>query len=98
MVVPQGQMTAMNNLLQLMVFLQVNAASSSFQSVKQVDEIGCMRFGSPHKIDACPLNIEIVAYVKHDPYSNTYNPRWRNHPNFVGRTGSTTSKMTWSSR
>ena len=45
--------------------------------MKQVEKIGCVGCGNPHNIDACPLNTEIVAYVKHDPYSNAYNIDWR---------------------
>lgn len=26
--------------------------------------------------------LDYVNYAQGNPYSNTYNPRWRNHPNF----------------
>ncbi|TYK04238.1 hypothetical protein E5676_scaffold758G00120 [Cucumis melo var. makuwa] len=44
--------------------------------------MGCVGYGDPHNTNVCPLNTEIVAYVKNDPYSNTYNSGWRYHPNF----------------
>ena len=25
----------------------------------------------------------LQGYIRSEPYSNTYNPRWRNHPNFA---------------
>jgi hypothetical protein len=51
----------------------------------------CSQFD--HTIDTCPLysstDQEQANYVgqsnyppKNNPYSNTYNPGWRNHPNF----------------
>jgi hypothetical protein len=51
----------------------------------------CSQFD--HTTDTCPLyssaNQEQANYVvqnnyppKNNPYSNTYNPGWRNHPNF----------------
>lgn len=63
----QGQVTAKNKLLQSMALSQVDATSSSFQAVKQMDEMGCVGCDDPH-------NTKTATYVKHDPYSNTYNP------------------------
>ncbi|KAJ7976252.1 DNA-directed DNA polymerase [Quillaja saponaria] len=45
----------------------------------------CEAYGEGYTIDQCP-NIEVVQYVhnfnhQNNPYSNTYNPGWRNHPN-----------------
>ncbi|XP_021284056.1 uncharacterized protein LOC110416390 [Herrania umbratica] len=44
--------------------------------------------GDSHSYDQCPYNSESVQFVgnfnrqQNNPYSNTYNPGWRNHPNF----------------
>ncbi|KAA3471226.1 reverse transcriptase [Gossypium australe] len=40
-----------------------------------------------HDFDECPLNPTVVYYMRNfilnnNPYSNTYNPRWKQHPNF----------------
>jgi hypothetical protein len=54
----------------------------------------CLFFSSPmHHVHNCPTagnytdvsNEQVSATFSrpsNDPYSNTYNPRWRNHPNF----------------
>ena len=41
-----------------------------------------------HLMEQCPSNPESVNYIgnfnrgQNNPYSNSYNPGWRNHPNF----------------
>jgi hypothetical protein len=56
--------------------------------------VGCNEIG--HAIDDCPLlqghpSIDVQAAFtrpfvgKNDPFSNTYNPGWRQHPNFSWR-------------
>lgn len=62
----------MNKLLQSMVLSQVNAVRRPVQAVQQVAEMGCVGYGGPYGTDACLLNTETVAYVKNDPYFNTY--------------------------
>ncbi|XP_021279860.1 uncharacterized protein LOC110413413 [Herrania umbratica] len=48
----------------------------------------CEMCGDSHSYDQCPYNSESVQFVgnfnrqQNNPYSNTYNPGWRNHPNF----------------
>ncbi|XP_050893793.1 uncharacterized protein LOC127100599 [Lathyrus oleraceus] len=47
----------------------------------------CELCGTPgHNTDECHLlagiPIDKVNYAQGNPYSNTYNPDWRNHPNF----------------
>lgn len=36
----------------------------------------------PNSFDMCPQNLQSVCFIKNNPYSNTYNPSWLNHPNF----------------
>ena len=60
--------------------------------VQQVRTCGiCSKMG--HSTDRCPtfqddpneqINAvgDFVPQRKYDPYSNTYNPGWRDHPNF----------------
>ncbi|KAF7801222.1 uncharacterized protein G2W53_044502 [Senna tora] len=46
----------------------------------------CENCGEIHTSEQCPLVLESVQYLANrnanNPYSNTYNPGWRNHPNF----------------
>ncbi|KAF7841444.1 uncharacterized protein G2W53_003742 [Senna tora] len=47
----------------------------------------CEHCGEGHITDQCPLAFESVQFLanrnaNNNPYSNTYNPGWRNHPNF----------------
>ena len=81
----QGQVTEMNKLLQSMALLQVNAVGSFVQMIKKMSKVGCVGCSGHHGVDGCLLNIETVTHVKNDPYSNTYNVQWRDHPNFSWR-------------
>ncbi|KAF7842415.1 uncharacterized protein G2W53_004713 [Senna tora] len=46
----------------------------------------CENYGESHTLEQCPLVLESVQFLANrnanNPYSNTYNPGWRNHPNF----------------
>nr|XP_009605463.1 uncharacterized protein LOC104100013 [Nicotiana tomentosiformis] len=67
----------------------VSALSAQVQPVEQV-QVFCEVCGEGHTSDACPANPESVYFVdnanrgqaNHNQYGNTYNPNWRNHPNF----------------
>ncbi|KAL5544977.1 hypothetical protein UlMin_008761 [Ulmus minor] len=67
------------------------------QSNSSVETISCVFCGGGHIYDDCPNNPILVNYVGNynarnynsgnynrgnNPYSNTYNPSWRQHPNF----------------
>ncbi|XP_024958882.1 uncharacterized protein LOC112499837, partial [Cynara cardunculus var. scolymus] len=48
-----------------------------------VQSVQCVYSGEGHSFEHCPRNPEHVNYVnKTGPFSQTYNPGWRNHPNF----------------
>ena len=56
-------------------------------TVNQVVEVSCVYCGKGHLFDNYPRNLALVNYVgnfnRHDQnnlYSNTYNPRGRQHP------------------
>ncbi|XP_016487054.1 uncharacterized protein LOC107807225 [Nicotiana tabacum] len=57
------------------------------QPVQQVQKF-CEVCGEGHTSDLCPANPESVYFVGNanrgqtNQYGNTYNPNWRNHPNF----------------
>ncbi|XP_024035568.1 uncharacterized protein LOC112496079 [Citrus sinensis] len=67
----------------------VKAMTTAPATVNQILEISCVYCGEGHLFDNCPGNPTSVNYMgsfnkqNHDnPYSNTYNPGWRQHPNF----------------
>ncbi|XP_070028845.1 uncharacterized protein [Nicotiana sylvestris] len=62
----------------------------TMQHVQQMN-ICCELCGDSHMSDMCPTNPEFIYYVgqqnrgppnQHAQYGNSYNPNWRNHPNF----------------
>lgn len=55
---------------------------SSYKVVMQMDKMGCVRCGGTHNIGTWPISHETVEYIKHHPYSNTYNSGWKNQLNF----------------
>ena len=56
----------------------------------QPSQVACVYCGGEHPYSQCSANPESVNYVNNfnrgsninNPYSNTYNPGWRQHPNF----------------
>ncbi|XP_062112081.1 uncharacterized protein LOC133823377 [Humulus lupulus] len=52
----------------------------------QMENISCVYCGKGHTFDNCPSNPATVCYMgnqnRNSPYSNSYNPSWRKHPNF----------------
>ncbi|XP_040375186.1 uncharacterized protein LOC121052996 [Rosa chinensis] len=79
----QNQMVALERKLDMLVNVMSNGSKAS----PQVCSI-CSY--SDHTTDRCPMSTlseEQVNFVgqprhKYDPYSNTYNPGWKDHPNF----------------
>ena len=67
----------------------MKALTTAPTTVNQIIKISCVYCEEGHLFDNCPANPTSVNYVgnfnrqNHDnPYSNTYNPGWRQHPNF----------------
>lgn len=69
------------------------AAHGKLYQVAQMEQTAtdiCYVCGDFHSRDYCPQNPESVFFVgqregqnnQNNPYSNTYNPGWKNHPNF----------------
>ena len=76
-----AQVTSLTNM--------VKAMTSATTVVKQVPELSCVYCGEEHLFDNCPGNPASVNYVgnfnqqsQNNPYSNTYNSGWKQHPNF----------------
>ncbi|KAH9781214.1 hypothetical protein KPL71_008370 [Citrus sinensis] len=76
-----AQVTSLTNM--------VKAMTSAPTTVKQVAKISCVYCGEEHDFDNCLGNPASVNYVgnfnrqpQNNPYSNTYNSGWKQHPNF----------------
>lgn len=59
------------------------------QSNAQMGQVmSCDNFGDDHSWDQCPSQAKLVNYIgnfnmnQNNPCLNTYNPGWRNNPNF----------------
>ena len=65
---------------------KLKAMNMSTQQVARVQQVACEIYSGPHNIMKCletPQKINKIKFLwKNNPYSNTYNPRWKNHPNF----------------
>ncbi|XP_062080324.1 uncharacterized protein LOC133785081 [Humulus lupulus] len=52
----------------------------------KMENISCVYCGEGHTFDNCPSNPTAVCFMgnqnRNGPYSNSYNPSWRQHPNF----------------
>ncbi|KAL5556287.1 hypothetical protein UlMin_038523 [Ulmus minor] len=66
-----------------------NQQATPHQSVNSVQGTGesCVLCNGNHRFESYPSNPESVCYVgnmnrNNNPFSNTYNPGWRQHPNF----------------
>ncbi|KAL5568112.1 hypothetical protein UlMin_024687 [Ulmus minor] len=66
-----------------------NQQATPHHSVNSVQGTGesCVLCNGTHRFESCPSNPESVCYVgnmnrNNNPFSNTYNPGWRQHPNF----------------
>ena len=67
----------------------VKVMTTTPATVNQVAEASYVYYGEMHLFDNCPGNPNSINYVgsfnkqnQNNPYSNTYNPRWRQHLNF----------------
>jgi hypothetical protein len=88
----QTQMATMERKLDMLVKVITTHNISPTQQIAQV-EVCAICSHSCYTTETCPMssfaNQEYVNYVGHNnyppknnPYSNTYNAGWRNHPNF----------------
>ncbi|XP_062086166.1 uncharacterized protein LOC133792274 [Humulus lupulus] len=79
-----AQMASMTNILKHMSLGGNIQPAAAIQSA----EVSCVYCGDGHTFENCPSNPASVCYVgnqnfnrNNNPYSNTYNPAWKNHPN-----------------
>ncbi|XP_060973937.1 uncharacterized protein LOC133039131 [Cannabis sativa] len=80
-----AQMASMTNILKNMNM----GGSVQPAAAIQRAEISCVYCGDGHTFENCPSNLASVCYVgnqnfnrNNNPYSNSYNPAWKHHPNF----------------
>lgn len=56
--------------------------------VTEASEVACVYYGGAHFFDVYfvnPVSINYIGNKYKDPYSNTYNSGWRNHPKNLWR-------------
>ncbi|XP_062075192.1 uncharacterized protein LOC133779221 [Humulus lupulus] len=77
-------MASMNNILKNLSLGSNIQPAAAIQS----GDISCVYCGDRHMFENCPSNPAAVCYVgnqnynrNNSPYSNSYNPAWRHHPN-----------------
>ncbi|KAM6558679.1 hypothetical protein CsatA_027919 [Cannabis sativa] len=80
-----AQMASMTNILKNMNM----GGSVQPAAAIQRAEISCVYCGDGHTFENCPSNPASMCYVgnqnfnrNNNPYSNSYNPAWKHHPNF----------------
>src|SRR4051812_35352256 len=65
----------------------MNIGTQQVSQVQQAQPVICEICQGPHQTVCCvatPKQIEEIKFLRqNNPYSNTYNPGWKNHPNFA---------------
>src|SRR3954465_7457696 len=65
----------------------INIGTQQVAQVQQAQPVSCEICNGPHQTVYCfatPKQIEEIKFLRqNNPYSNTYNPGWKNHPNFA---------------
>ena len=89
-----AQLASVTNILQNLALGQGSMTKAPVRTatvMTQTAAESCVYCGEEHTFDQCPSNPASIFYVgnqasqgnpKNNPFSNTYNPGWRNHPNF----------------
>ncbi|PIN25886.1 DNA-directed DNA polymerase [Handroanthus impetiginosus] len=83
-VIEVDQVTTLNAKIDFLMQFMKNFGVNQVQHTP----VTCDECGESHPSDQCPHSVESIQFVsnarkpQNNPYSNTYNPRWRQHPNF----------------
>ncbi|XP_062104400.1 uncharacterized protein LOC133815598 [Humulus lupulus] len=82
-----AQVSSISNMLKTMNMAMNQSMGQPMGSqMGQMENISCVYYGEGHTFDNCPSNLAVVCYMgnqnRNGPYSNSYNPSWRQHPNF----------------
>ncbi|KAI5419141.1 hypothetical protein KIW84_043362 [Lathyrus oleraceus] len=69
------------------VYEVIETTTLAAQVVTGASEVACVYCGGAHLFEECSANPVSVSYIGNNkynnPYINTYNLGWRNHPNFL---------------
>ncbi|XP_062099764.1 uncharacterized protein LOC133805600 [Humulus lupulus] len=82
-----AQVSSISNMLKTMnMGMNQSMGQPMGTQMGQMESISCVYCGKGHTFDNCPSNPAVVCYMgnqnRNGPYSNSYNPSWRQHPNF----------------
>ncbi|XP_038896560.1 uncharacterized protein LOC120084813 [Benincasa hispida] len=78
------QVTIMTSLLQTMANQQRHLSQGSTQAnvLTHMAAMNCIQCGEGHSVEVYSWNQQSVYPIYNEPFGNTYNPGWRNHPTF----------------
>ncbi|XP_062075621.1 uncharacterized protein LOC133779716 [Humulus lupulus] len=82
-----AQVSSISNMLKTMnMGMNQSMGQPMGTQMGQMESISCVYCCEGHTFDNCPSNPASVCYMgnqnRNGPYSNSYNPSWRQHPNF----------------
>ncbi|XP_062104029.1 uncharacterized protein LOC133815176 [Humulus lupulus] len=82
-----AQVSSISNMLKIMnIGMNQSVGKPMGTQFGKMENISCVYCGEGHTFDNCPSNPAVVCYMenqnRNDPYSNSYNPSWRQHPKF----------------
>ncbi|PIM97903.1 DNA-directed DNA polymerase [Handroanthus impetiginosus] len=83
-VIKVDQVTTLNTKIDFLMQSMKNFGVNQVQHTP----VTCEECGEGHPSNQCPYSVESIQFVsnaqkpQNNPYSNTYNPGWRQHPNF----------------
>ncbi|XP_062103056.1 uncharacterized protein LOC133814058 [Humulus lupulus] len=82
-----SQVSSISNMLKTMnMGMNQSMGQPMGTQMGHMENISCVYCGEGHTFDNCPSNPTTVCCIRNQnrngPYSNSYNPSWRQHPNF----------------
>ncbi|XP_062075610.1 uncharacterized protein LOC133779698 [Humulus lupulus] len=83
-----AQVSSISNMLKTMnMGMNQSMGQPMGTQMGPMENISCVYCGEGHAFDICPSNPAAVCYMgnqnRNSHYSNSYNPSWRQHPNFL---------------
>lgn len=80
-----AQVSQIHQMMKNMMTSPETTTTELVKVVTDASEVVCVYYGGAHMYEDCSANPVSVNYVGNNkynnPYSNTYNPGWRNHLN-----------------
>ncbi|XP_062114377.1 uncharacterized protein LOC133825458 [Humulus lupulus] len=82
------QVSSISNMLKTMnMGMDKSMGQPMGTQMGQMESISCVYCGEGHTFDNCPSNPAAICYMgnqnRNGPYSNSYNPSWRQHQNYT---------------